>query len=244
MEAMQVVRQKEPKSIQEAVYSELKRNIMNLRLPPGTIMSTQEMADRLNVSRTPVREAFLRLHDERLVEVYPQRETVVTRIDIKRAEQERFIRESLEIAAMDCFMRSCGASDITPLVDMIHMQRKAAEEKDYEGFIECDNQFHKHIFQSAGLKLGWSAIMAFNGHYNRIRMLTIQNSITLNSAIEQHETLIKMMKAGDTEALRKEIKDHLQKINQEKLALIQSYREYFKLEEDADSRNTSLISHL
>ena len=51
----------ELRSVQTQVYEELKNNIMSLRLPPGQTMSTQEMATRMNVSRTPVREAFLRL---------------------------------------------------------------------------------------------------------------------------------------------------------------------------------------
>ena len=59
------------KTAQDAVYTVLKEGIMTLSLPPGTAMSTQEMATRLNVSRTPVREAFIRLQEEGLVVVFP-----------------------------------------------------------------------------------------------------------------------------------------------------------------------------
>lgn len=67
----------ELRSIQTQVYEELKNNIMDLRLPPGQTMSTQEMATRMNVSRTPVREALLRLQSEGLVEMIPQREATL-----------------------------------------------------------------------------------------------------------------------------------------------------------------------
>lgn len=86
----------ERKSIQTLVYEELKRNIMSMKLEPGQTMSTQEIATKLNVSRTPVREAFLRLQSEGLVEMIPQRETMVSKISLKRVEQEKFIRECLE----------------------------------------------------------------------------------------------------------------------------------------------------
>ncbi len=68
------------KSIQTLVYEELKKNIISMKLEPGQTMSTQEIATRLGVSRTPVREAFLRLQSEGLVEMIPQRETMVSRI--------------------------------------------------------------------------------------------------------------------------------------------------------------------
>ena len=85
----------EQKSIQALVYEELKRSIMSMKLKPGQVMSTQDIATRLKVSRTPVREAFLRLKAEGLVEMIPQRETMVSRINVKRVDQEKFIRECL-----------------------------------------------------------------------------------------------------------------------------------------------------
>lgn len=59
------------RSVQGAVYRTLKEGIMTLRLAPGTVMSTKEMAERLHVSRTPVREAFIRLQGEELVDIIP-----------------------------------------------------------------------------------------------------------------------------------------------------------------------------
>lgn len=94
----------ERKSIQTLVYEELKKNIMLMKLKPGQAMSTQEMATKLNVSRTPVREAFLRLQSEGLVEMIPQRETMVSKIDLKRVDQEKFIRESLELGVINNFL--------------------------------------------------------------------------------------------------------------------------------------------
>ena len=87
-------------TVNGAVYEELKRSIITLRLAPGTEMSTLEIATKLNVSRTPVREAFLRLQNEDLVEMVPQKQTIVSRINLDRVEQERFLRESLEAAAI------------------------------------------------------------------------------------------------------------------------------------------------
>ena len=73
-------------SIRENVYRVIRENITSLQLAPGTTVSTQELAAKLQVSRTPVREAFIRLQKEDLVEITPQKGTMVSRIDLTRAE--------------------------------------------------------------------------------------------------------------------------------------------------------------
>ncbi len=94
-------------SIRENVYRIIRENITSLQLAPGTTVSTQELAAKLQVSRTPVREAFIRLQKEDLVEITPQKGTMVSRIDLTRAEKERFIRESLETAILPLFLQNC-----------------------------------------------------------------------------------------------------------------------------------------
>lgn len=93
-------------SVQEMVYRTLRDKIVSMELKPGTIISTQEIADSMSVSRTPVREAFIRLQREELLDVAPQRSTMVSKINMDRVYQERFIREALEIEAMQKFVRS------------------------------------------------------------------------------------------------------------------------------------------
>ena len=102
-------------SIRENVYRVIRENITSLQLAPGTTVSTQELAAKLQVSRTPVREAFIRLQKEDLVEITPQKGTMVSRIDLTRAEKERFIRESLETAILPLFLQNCTEPDLKEL---------------------------------------------------------------------------------------------------------------------------------
>ena len=80
------------------VYSNLKGKIMNGEIAPGTKLSEQEISEKLGISRTPVREAFLQLAQEYLVGIYPQRGTIVTKIDLQLVEEGRFVREHIEKA--------------------------------------------------------------------------------------------------------------------------------------------------
>lgn len=210
-----------------AVYDELKKNIISLHLAPGTVISTQEIATKLNVSRTPVREAFLRLQSEDLVETIPQKETIVSRINLKRVEQERFLREALEAAAIPYFLKNCTDDVLMNLRKNIRYQKDCCDRKDYVGFIKQDNEFHRLIFEAASQQLSWNVIMNNNGHYNRIRVLTIQNEETLEGSVRQHEQMIDMMERGQEVELCAEFKDHVRKLNEEKTDLIRKYADYF-----------------
>lgn len=169
----------ERKSIQTLVYEELKRNIMSMKLEPGQTMSTQEIATKLNVSRTPVREAFLRLQSEGLVEMIPQRETMVSKISLKRVEQEKFIRECLEMGVIRKFMDKSGCEVEENMAELIQLQKKCGEEKDFVGFLEADDQFHKVLFDVTGQEMAWETIASRNGHYNRLRILYVQRDTAM-----------------------------------------------------------------
>ncbi len=75
-------------------------NIIKLHLTPGSAISEAEIADRLAVSRTPIREAFIRLVEDGLLETYPQKGSIISLIDIEQAEEMRFVRKIIEKAIL------------------------------------------------------------------------------------------------------------------------------------------------
>ena len=96
------LREKEPhETVREYAYRVLYQNIMTLKLPPGTAMSEQELSGILKVSRTPVREAFIRLAQSGLLEVLPQRGTFVSKIHTEQLAEFRFFRVTLERGIME-----------------------------------------------------------------------------------------------------------------------------------------------
>lgn len=216
------------RSVQGAVYRTLKEGIMTLRLAPGTVMSTKEMAERLHVSRTPVREAFIRLQGEELVDIIPQRETVVSRINLLRVEQERFVRESLELSVIDLFLQNCRAEHFAQLRESIAEQKRCYAEKRYADFVNADNRMHQIFFDAARQHLAWELIMNSNGHYNRIRVLTVQVEDTIVNTIHQHCQMVDMMEQGQTEEVRRAMNQHVKRINVEKADLVHRYPDYFK----------------
>ena len=85
-------------SIAEQVFRTLRSSIVTMRLTPATALSEQDIADRLNVSRQPVREAFIKLSEIGMVRVLPQRGTFVVKISAKAVTDARFVREAVECA--------------------------------------------------------------------------------------------------------------------------------------------------
>lgn len=221
-----------PNTVQGAVYMALHDSIMYLQMAPGTVMSTQEIAKRMNVSRTPVREAFIRLEREGLVNIFPQKETIVTRIDLKRVEQERFMRESLEMAVQERFLEHCGKKDLMELKLLIEEQKQAREEDNYVEFFRLDNRFHELIFDAAEQSLSWEMVSRLLGHYDRTRLLTTWTKSISGSAVNQHELLVAAYENQDVEKAKEIMKDHLSKLIREEKILLEKYPTFFRSEEE------------
>lgn len=227
----------ERKSIQTLVYEELKRNIMSMKLEPGQTMSTQEIATKLNVSRTPVREAFLRLQSEGLVEMIPQRETMVSKISLKRVEQEKFIRECLEMGVIRKFMDKSGCEVEENMAELIQLQKKCGEEKDFVGFLEADDQFHKVLFDATGQEMAWETIASRNGHYNRLRILYVQRDTAMQESIEQHHKIATLLESGSREEAARALSSHVRRLDIDEAGLIAQYPDYFESEGERSWEN-------
>ena len=86
------------------VYNQLREKIETLELKPGTELNLTELSDSLGVSRSPLRDALLRLERDSLVDIFPQKGTRVSFLDIADIRQERFMRTNLELGAVSRFM--------------------------------------------------------------------------------------------------------------------------------------------
>src|SRR5471030_2616454 len=103
-------------------YQALRDAVVCGELEPGRQLSENELAELLGVSRTPVREALIRLRDDRLVEIVPQLGTFVTRISVAAVEDAQFIREALECAAVRIAATAADAGDISALAGLVRRQ--------------------------------------------------------------------------------------------------------------------------
>jgi len=218
-------------SVQEQVFLSLRGKIMNFSLPPGTVMSANEVSGQMQISRTPVREAFIRLEREGLVKIVPQRETTVSLINFKRVWQEQFLRESLEIAALERFFQKCSREHLAKLRKIIKIQYEKSAGKDYPGFIDFDDAFHRLIFVVAEQPLCWEIIESMSGHYKRCRLMTMWSGDLNASVLSQHEALVAELESGNFAEVKALMEKHLRKLYVEEKMLLQKYPDYFEASE-------------
>lgn len=221
-------------SVQEMVYRTLRDRIVSMELKPGTVISTQEIADNLSVSRTPVREAFIRLQGEELLDIAPQRSTTVAKINMDRVYQERFIREALEIEIVPEFVEAVTPAVILQMRENIEKQYKAIKDQDYLELLYLDNTFHQMAFIATHEQLGLNIVQHMNGHYDRIRLIIEWEGYLTDSAMHDHERFIEYIENGDIAKAKKLLKTHLEALDKRESNLLSNWSEYFR-EEDVKS---------
>lgn len=220
-------------TIQENIYATLKKQICLLERVPGAIMSATDIAKSMSllmqrtISRTPVREAFIQLGKEGLVELRPKFGTIVTKIDRDRALEERYIRYTLENDNLNDFLKNVTEADFIVFEEIINKQKKANEEGKNLDYIELDNLFHHKQFYISGHVLCLDIITTYNSHYDRFRNLTTWDRNNVNRSIKQHEELILAFRKKDLFTAQELLKTHLGKLINEEKELYLKYPEYF-----------------
>lgn len=221
------VNMKSTNTIAENAYYVLRKNIMDLHLKPGSEISIKDLSEALQVSRSPVRDAILRLSKEGLVNTYPQRGTFVSKIDLQRVQQEKFIRESLEEKVLLSCLERITDKHIASLQEMILLQEKAVEEKKDLEFFALDDSFHEAFFQIAEQTLSWNLIQSNSGHYYRIRVLSLAEEKVSLKILEEHHLLLQLLKNKDKNQITAALHEHCSKLKEEEEGLLKLFPEYF-----------------
>lgn len=228
-------------SVQSAVYNALKKNIMNLQLKPGAEMSTQEIAEKLNVSRTPVREAFIRLQRDGLLDIFPQKGTFVSKIRLSRVQQERFIRESLECANMELLTHCCKLEYMEQLETNIEKQEEAVAKSNFPALMDLDNEFHELTFYATGQKLAWETILSTSNHYSRIRNITASDNEIMKKVVLEHQEILQAIQDGSAKYAKNFMKNHLHKLENQLSSIIKQNPDFFAQESISNQERFEML---
>lgn len=199
-------------------------------------MSIKDIAQQLEVSRSPVRDSIIKLGKEGLVDIISQSGTYVSKIDLKRVGEEQFIRNGLEEKAVLLFMKEFKSNDINQLETIIKLQEETLGNRDYTSFLDYDDQFHSVFFHGADKSLSWELIVSMSGHYRRLRLMTLWDLEISEDVIRQHRELLQNIKNNDSEKVRQTLEDHILRIFSQKDYMTEKYPTYFKQNEN-DEKN-------
>lgn len=197
-------------SVGPQVYRILREQIIQAELLPGERLSESDVAKTLAVSRQPVREAFIKLSEEGLVQVLPQRGTFVTRISVASVMDVRFVREAIEADVVRAVAEDHEAATVTELRRQVAEQRKVPHQ-DRAAFLRLDELFHRTLATAAGKAYAWSVIESVKAQMDRVRFLSVDD-MHVGRLIDQHETIVEAIAAGDRDAAENATRLHLREI--------------------------------
>ncbi len=220
-------RRRERATSGSAIYRDLQRQIVTMALKPGTALGEQMLADRYGVSRTPVREAVIRLSEERLVDVLPQQGTFVSRLDIALIPEAVVIRQALEGATVQHAARAATAEKLALLDDILAEQRFYRDRNQLDRFMGADEAFHEAIASIADLPGVWSYLRPAKIHIDRARWLTLPFLGRTTPVIAEHELIRDAIAAHDEKAALAAMTKHLQAVFPDVASLKTQFPDYF-----------------
>ena len=194
------------------IYSDLRAELVTLQRRPGEVVSEAEIALSYGVSRTPVREAILKLSDEGLLEIFPQSGIFVSRIPLAALPEAIIVRKALEATTAQFAAERATASQILVLHAILERQREANAANDRDAFHQADEMFHATIAEVAGYPGIWTLIQQVKVHVDRYRQLTLPQVGRIARTIAEHEAILDAIEAHDPAAARDALEFHLERL--------------------------------
>jgi DNA-binding GntR family transcriptional regulator len=196
-------------SLADKAYHEIRGLIVSLELAPGAVIDERDLIERLEIGRTPVREALRRLAHERLVEVYPRRGMFVTGVDVRELARLSEVRELLEPEAARL------AAERATDTDREHLSRLLTElDAGGSELMDLDERIHRAVYRAAHNDLLEATLEQYYVLALRIWSMALDRAHELEEAVEAHRALLEAIQAGDGERAAETMRAHVQDFEQ------------------------------
>ena len=223
-----VLDKKSKEKTKEYVIRNMVYNIEFLNLEPGEKISENQISELLNLSRTPVREAFTSLRANLLIDVKPQIGTFISYFDIDMSKELLFFRSSLEEkAVIEVCKKDCW-DNLEVFKKIIEKEKILHSSKEFEELLALDNKFHNLIFEELGYRKIPSIIENNTSYLVRMRILRLKANIREKNYIDEHEKILQFIINKDAENASKILKNHINELVDDMNELSEKYPDYFK----------------
>ncbi|ASM74596.1 MULTISPECIES: GntR family transcriptional regulator [Roseobacteraceae] len=209
------------------IYAQLRDAIIRNRFSPGDRISESEIAKSCDVSRQPVREAFIRLAGEGLLAILPQRGTVITKISYTEVLNARFLREAIEADIVSILAANPDAALVRELRTQLMAQQAVARDKPTD-FIELDERFHRTLADAADKRGAWRRIEGLKSQMDRVRFLSLGH-FPAEKLVAQHTAVVDSIERGDMIAANAAIRSHLREVLTDLPRILAANPEFFEL---------------
>lgn len=197
--------------LRKQVYEVLREAILTGKLKPGAKITEVKVAEELNVSRTPVREAIRMLELEELVAIVPQRGVFVSGIkSIKEINDIFQVRAELEGLATYLAAKNISRQQLAQIDNYTDQLRECIAEDDLEGAVEIDIAFHQIIYEASDNKWLQKLLDSLFEQITRFRSQSLGQKGRMEEALTEHKELAEAFSDGDAEKARKIAKKHIE----------------------------------
>ena len=192
------------------VYRVVREQIMWLKRKPGEPIVEKDIAQALHVSRTPVREALLRLITEGLVYSVPKSGTFVARIPVSALPEAIVVRQALEQVTARAAALRARRSDVANLRAILERQREADVAGDRLAFHRADEAFHAAVAATGGYPGVWLLIQSVKTQIDRYRLLTLPQPGRIARVIKEHAAVVAAIERHDANRAAAAMAGHLE----------------------------------
>ncbi len=213
------------KSLVFDAYNLIRRRILDIVYPPGHQALEQELASELGISRTPLREALIRLHNEGLVELIPRHGMRVLPVSAGDMKQIYEILTALESAAAELVvMRKPGERELTSLEAATRDMARALRADDLDAWAEADERFHRELIELSGNRMLVQSVLNYWDRAHRARMFTLRLRPKPVDSTKEHMALVERIRAGDAKGAFEVNRAHRERGSRELLAILERFR--------------------
>ena len=216
--------------VNQQIYRILRRDIVHCLIAPGTPLSEKEVSVRFDVSRQPVREAFIKLAENGLIQIRPQRGSYVNKISLSQVRNGCFVRQAIECAVVRRAALMIGESQLYSLEQNLHQQSMAIARQQHNDFFQLDDEFHQLLSQIADCQLAWDTIENIKATIDRVRYMSLDHVTSPDLLLRQHQAIFSALEKRDVAAADQAMTEHLQEISESVLLIRQENRDWFSEE--------------
>jgi DNA-binding GntR family transcriptional regulator len=200
----------------EAIYQKILSDIITLKIRPGTRLKEVEISERFHVSRTPMRDVFKKLESDKLLVIYSQSGSYVTKIDLSGISDIMYLRTVTETEVMKDVMDKMTPRDIDILrhliassADVLTSDGGERDQKVASSFFEVDNDFHHYIFEKDGKAAVLDLLNSAFPYFSRYRFLTFYRDETeISKLLAVHNQIVDCLEHQDLSSLDRVIQEH------------------------------------
>ncbi|MBB4402782.1 MULTISPECIES: GntR family transcriptional regulator [Rhizobium/Agrobacterium group] len=210
------------KTMTATAHLRLRQLILDNKWPPGYQATEQDVASQLGMSRTPVREALMRLQQDGLVSVIPRHGVRVLPVSMSDMREIYDILTSLESTAAElAASRHLSEVQIRGLEKATADMDRALAEDDLESWAQADARFHEQLLELGGNQMLKSVVLNFIDRAHRVRMLTLKMRPKPVNSTREHADLVRAIREGDRDKARNIHRAHRERAGTELLALLE-----------------------